>query len=157
MVLPSEAQAFHVDGFWSGMSTQQFVFVAHAHGLIARPGAGGYWYLGAAYPPRLLSKVGFCGNRLVSYTREILSDVDYANILAEIFSAYGPPKKMHFSGDVEPNAAAGSFRAMGYTLWAKGPDRIMMTSYFDWRLYRGQLFRQQPASVRFETLNPCNA
>ncbi|HUO53114.1 MAG TPA: hypothetical protein VMU18_00120 [Rhodoblastus sp.] len=157
MVLPSEGQAFYVDGFWSGMSPQQLVFAASAQGLMAQPGADGYLYLGTAYPPRLLSQVAFCGNMLVSYTRNILSDTDYANVLAGIFSAYGSPSGMRFSGDIEPGAASGAFRAIGFTLWAKGADRITMTSYFDWRFYQGELFRQQPASVRFETLNPCNA
>ncbi len=78
-------------------------------------------------------------------------------ILAGIFSAYGPPAKMQFGGDVEPGIASGAFRAMGYTLWAKGTDRVWMMSYFDWRLQQGNLYRQQPASVRFDILNPCNA
>jgi hypothetical protein len=154
--LPRAAHAFYVDGFWSGMSTEQFVLVASAQGVTAQPGEAGYFYLAAASPPLLLSRVGFCGNILVSYSRNIQSDADYARVLASIFSLYGPPTKMQFSGDIEPGVAAGAFRATGFTLWTKGADRVSMESYFDWRLHHGQLFRQQPASVRFETLNPCN-
>lgn len=138
------------------MSAQQVIVVAAAQGLMAQPGQNGYVYLGAANPPRLLSTLGFCGNVLVSYTRNILSDADYARTLASIFAAYGPPRKMQFSGDVEPGIAAGALRAAGLTLWVQGADRVWMNSYFDWRLDQGQLLRQQPASVRFQTLNPCN-
>ncbi len=138
------------------MSSQQFAFVASAQGLMAQPGEPGYFYLSAANPPRLLSRVGFCGDLLVSYSRNIQSDSDYARVLAGIFSVFGLPRKMQFSGDVEPGIAAGAFRATGSTLWAKDADAVWMDSNFDWRLYQGQLFRQQPASVKFETLNPCN-
>ncbi len=138
------------------MTTEQFVLVASAQGLTAQPGEAGYFYLGAGFPPLLLSRVGFCGNILVSYSRNIQSDADYAGVLASIFSHYGPPSKMHFSGDVEPGIAAGAFRAMASAQWEQGADRVSMDSAFDWRLHQGQLFRQQPASVRFETLNPCN-
>ncbi len=157
LVPPGEARAFYFDGFWSGMSAEQAVSVASARGLMAQAGVDGYLYLGAVNPPRVLSKIGFCGNILVSYTRNILSDMDYARVLAGIFGAYGPPAKMQFGGDVEPGIASGAFRAMGYTLWAKGTDRVWMMSYFDWRLQQGNLYRQQPASVRFDILNPCNA
>ncbi|MCI4680556.1 hypothetical protein K9U33_18195 [Rhodoblastus acidophilus] len=138
------------------MSMQQFVFAASAQGLMAQPGEPGYFYLGSAFPPLILSRVGFCGDILVSYSRNIQSDVDYARVLAGIFSVYGAPGKMQFSGDIEPGIAAGAFRATGNTLWARGADRVSMASAFDWRLYQGRLFRQQPASVTFETLNPCN-
>ena len=59
-LLSGPGQAFQVDGFWSGMSTQQLVAVAATYGLVARPGAGGYWFVGTAWPPRLLGKFGFC-------------------------------------------------------------------------------------------------
>lgn len=153
---PRDAQAFHVDGFWSGMSEEQFAFAAAARGLTAQPGEAGYFYLGASFPPLHLSRVGFCGNILVSYSRNIQSDADYAQILAEIFSAYGPPSKMQFSGDIEPGADAGAFRAASSAMWARGADRVRMESSFDWRLYRGELYRRQPASVSFEILNPCD-
>ena len=155
-LLSGPGQAFQVDGFWSGMSTQQLVAVAATYGLVARPGAGGYWFVGTALPPRLLGKFGFCGNYLVSYTRNIHSDADYANTLAAIFATYGPPRKMNFSGNVESGSADGAFRASGQTRWERGYDRVTMQSYFDWRLYRGELQREQPASVRFETRNPCS-
>ena len=155
-LLSGPGLAFQVDGFWTGMSTQQLVAVAAAYGLVARPGAGGYWFVGTSSPPRLLGKFGFCGNYLVSYTRNIHSDADYANTLAAIFATYGPPRKMNFSGDVATGAADGAFRASGETRWEWGPDRVRMESYFDWRLYRGELQREQPASVRYETRNPCS-
>ena len=154
-LLPGHAPAFQVDGFWTGMSTQQLVAVAATYGLVARLGAGGYWFVGTSSPPRLLGKFGFCGNYLVSYTRNIHSDADYANTLAAIFATYGPPRKMNFSGDVESGSANGAFRASGETRWQRGHDRVTMESYFDWRLYRGELQREQPASVRYETRNPC--
>ena len=154
-LLPGHAPAFQVDGFWTGMSTQQLVSVAANNGLVARPAADGYWFIGTSIPPRVLGKFGFCGNYLVSYTRNIHSDADYANTLAAIFATYGPPRKMNFSGDVESGSADGAFRASGETQWERGGDRVRMTSYFDWRLYRGELRREQPASVRFETRNPC--
>ena len=154
-VMSGPGQAFQVDGFWSGMSTQQMVAVAAAYGLVARPGAGGYWFVGTASPPRLLGKFGFCGNYVVSYTRNIHSDADYANTLEAIFATYGPPRQMNFSGDVEGGSVAGAFRASGQTRWQRGYDRVTMVSHFDWRLYRGELLREQPASVRFETRNPC--
>lgn len=154
-VLSGPGQAFQVDGFWTGMSTQQLVAIAVTHGLVARPGAGGYWFVGTASPPRLLGKFGFCGNYLVSYTRNIHSDADYANTLAAIFATYGPPRKINFSGDVESGSVDGAFRASGETRWSRGPDRVRMESHFDWRLYRGELRREQPASVTYETRNPC--
>ena len=73
-----------------------------------------------------------------------------------IYSARTARQKMQFSGDVEPGIAAGAFRATGSTLWEKGAERVSMESSFDWRLYRGQLYRQQPASVSFQIFNPCN-
>lgn len=156
LVLPGKAQAFYIDGFWSSMTVQQMAYAASAQGLMARPGEAGYWYLSTGNPPHQVSKVGFCRDRLVSYTREIQSDTDYANVLAGLFRVYGPPSNMHFSGDVEPGSTYGAFRAIGNTLWEKGADRVSMTSYFDWRLYQGELYRQQPANIRYETLNPCD-
>lgn len=138
------------------MSAEQFAFAAAARGLTAQPGEAGVFYLGASFPPLHLSRVGFCGNILVSYSRNIQSDDDYAHILADIFSAYGPPSKMQFSGDIEPGADAGAFRAASSAMWTRGADRVRMESAFDWRLYRGELFRRQPASVTFEILNPCD-
>ncbi|HYO28818.1 MAG TPA: hypothetical protein VER68_11105 [Azonexus sp.] len=155
-LLSGPGQAFQVDGFWSGMNTQQLVAMAATYGLVARPGAGGYWFVGTTSPARLLGKFGFCGNYLASYTRNIHSDADYANTLAAIFATYGPPRKMNFSGNVESGSADGAFRASGQTQWERGDDRVTMQSYFDWRLYRGELQREQPASVRFETRNPCS-
>ncbi len=100
-LLPGSAQAFIVDGFWSGMSPRQLVATAAAHGLVARPGAAGQWFIGTTISsplqPRLLGEFSFCGNYLVSYTRNIHSDADYANTLAAIFATYGPPRKMNFS------------------------------------------------------------
>lgn len=155
-LLSGHAPAFQIDGFWSGMSTQQLVYVAANSGLVARPGADGYWYVGTSIPPRVLARFDFCGNYLVSYTRNIHSDADYASSLAAIFANYGPPRKMSFSGDVEGSSADGAFRASGETLWVRGADRVRMESYFDWRLYHGQLQREQPASVRYETRSPCS-
>ena len=154
-LLSGPGLAFQVDGFWSGMNTQQLVAVAAMYGLVARPGTDGYWFVGTVSPPRVLGKFGFCGNYLVSYTRNIHSDADYANTLAAIFATYGAPRRMNFSGDVVSGSANGAFRASGETRWARGYDRVKMRSYFDWRLYGGELQREQPASVRFETRNPC--
>jgi len=160
-LLPGTALAFQVDGFWSGMSPQQLVARAASYGLMAQPGTAGQWFVGMAlpppYPPRLLGEFNFCGNYLVSYSRNIHSDADYARTLATIFATYGPPRKMNFSGDVDTGAAAGAFRASGETEWRRGDDRVKMQSNFDWRLYRGELQREQPASVRFETRNPCSS
>ena len=135
---------------------QQFVLAASAQGLMAQPDEAGFFFLVAGSPPLPLARVGFCQDILVSYSRNIQSDSDYARVLAHIFSAYGPPSRMQFSGDVEPGIAAGAFRATGSTLWEKGAERVSMESSFDWRLYRGQLYRQQPASVSFQIFNPCN-
>jgi hypothetical protein len=154
-LLTGHARAFQADGFWAGMSTQQLVAVAATYGLVVRPGADGYWFVGTPVPPRVLGKFGFCGNYLVSYTRNIHSDADYANTLSTIFATYGPPRKMNFSGNVESGSADGAFRASGETQWERGGDRVRMTSYFDWRLYRGELWREQPARVRYETRSPC--
>ena len=154
-LLVGHVRAFQVDGFWAGMSTQQLVAVAAMYGLVARPGTEGYWFVGTSIPPRVLGKFGFCGNYLVSYTRNIHSDADYANTLSTIFATYGPPRRMNFSGNVESGSADGAFRASGETQWSRGPDRVRMESHFDWRLYRGELRREQPASVRYETRNPC--
>jgi hypothetical protein len=160
-LLPGSAQAFIVDGFWSGMSPRQLVATAAAHGLVAQPGAAGQWFIGttisSSLQPRLLGEFGFCGNYLVSYTRNIHSDADYANTLSAIFATYGPPRKMNFSGNMDTGSAAGAFRASGVTEWRQGGDRVLMESDFDWRLYRGELRREQPASVRYETLNPCSS
>jgi hypothetical protein len=151
------ALAFQVDGFWTGMSTQQLVAVAATYGLVASPGADGYWFVGTSTPQRVLGKFGFCGNYLVSYTRNIHSDADYASTLAAIFATYGPPRKMSFSGDVATGSVTdGAFRASGETQWVRGDDRVRMKSYFDWRFYRGDLQREQPASVRYETRSPCS-
>lgn len=129
---------------------------ASAQGLMMQPDEAGYFFLVAGPPPLLLARVGFCENILVSYSRNIQSDSDYARVLANIFSSYGPPSRMQFSGDVEPGVDAGAFRATGSTVWVNGPDRVSMDSAFDWRLDRGHLFRQQPASVTFQAFNPCN-
>lgn len=154
-LLAAPVQAFQVDGFWTGMSSQQLLTTAAAYGLVAQPGKAGRWLVSAMYPPRVTAEVGFCQNHLVSYRRNIMSDEDYANILSGIFAAYGPPRKMSFSGDVATGTAEGAFRASGETLWAQGTDRVRMDSFFDWRLNRGDLRRQQPASVFFETRSPC--
>lgn len=155
VLLAGRAQAFQVEGFWTGMSHGQLAATAAAHGLVATPGGDGQWFVGTTFPPRVLGKFGFCGNYLVAYTRNIHSDADYANTLAAIFATYGPPRKMNFSGDMDTGAAAGAFRASGETEWRRGADRVRMESHFDWRLYRGALQREQPASVTYETRNPC--
>lgn len=113
------------------------------------------WYLVAAYSPGPLGAAAFCGDALATYTRAVQSDADYAAMLAQIFAAYGPPVRMQFGGDVVPSLAAGAFRATAITMWARGADRVVMNSYFDWRLLQGTLLRQQPASVTFQTFNPC--
>jgi len=150
-------QAFLVDGFWSGMSPRQLVATAAAYGLVARPGTEGRWLIATRFPPSVIAEAGFCRNVLVSYSRNILSDADYANTLAAIFATYGPPRKMSFSGDVATGTAEGAFRASGETLWRQGLDRVRMDSFFDWRLSQGDLRREQPASVRFETRSPCGS
>lgn len=156
-MIPGPGLAFQVDGFWTGMGRQQLLTVAAAYGLVVQPGADGEWFVGTSLPARVLGKFGFCGNSLVSYTRNIHSDADYANTLAAIFATYGPPYQMNFSGDVGAGTAAGgAFRASGETQWERGPDLVRMESYFDWRLYRGELQREQPASVRYETRSPCS-
>jgi hypothetical protein len=154
-LLTAPVQAFQVDGFWTGMSPQQLFTTAAAYGLVAQPGKAGRWFISTMYPPRAIAEVGFCRNYLVSYRRNVLSDADYANTLAGIFATYGPPRKMSFSGDVATGTAEGAFRASGETLWAQGLDRVRMASFFDWRLNQGDLRRQQPASVLFETRSPC--
>jgi hypothetical protein len=150
------AMAFQADGFWSGMSARQLSATAAAYGLVAHPGAAGQWFVGSAVPPRVLGVFGFCGNRLASYTRNIQSDADYARTLATIFATYGPPRGMSFSGKVSRGNAGGTFVWAGQTVWWRGADRVRMRSFFDWRLYRGELRRMQPASVSYETLNPCS-
>jgi hypothetical protein len=159
--VPGVGWAFHVDGFWTGMSPLQLVATASAYGLVAHPGKDGQWFVGTAatpqLPARLLGEFGFCGSYLVSYTRNIQSDADYASTLAAIFATYGPPRKMNFSGDVATGTTAGAFRASGETEWSWGGDRVRMESYFDWRLHQGGLQREQPASVRYETRSPCSS
>jgi len=130
---------------------------AAAYGLVAQPGKAGRWFIGKAFSPSLMAEVGFCRNHLVSYRRNIQSDEDYANTLAGIFATYGPPRTMSFSGDVATGTAEGAFRASGETLWVLGLDRVRMESFFDWRLNQGDLRRQQPASVLFETRSPCGS
>jgi hypothetical protein len=154
-LLAGSVQAFQADGFWTGMSPQQLLATATAYGLVAQPGKAGRWLISTKYPLMVIAEAGFCQNHLVSYRRNIQSDEDYANTLSGIFAIYGPPRKMSFSGDVATGTSEGAFRASGETLWAQGPDRVRMESFFDWRMNQGDLRRQQPASVLFETRNPC--
>jgi hypothetical protein len=148
--------AFRADGFWSGMSPKQLAVTVSAYGLVARPAGGGQWFVGSLFPPRVLGVFGFCGNALASYTRNIQSDADYASTLAAIFATYGAPRSMSFSGNVATGNGGGAFVSAGETEWRAGADRVRMRSFFDWRLYRGELQRMQPASVTYETLNPCS-
>jgi hypothetical protein len=147
--------AFQADGFWSGMSPQELAARASAYGLVARPAGGRQWLVGSLVPSRVLGVFGFCGNGLASYTRNIQSDTDYASTLAAIFATYGPPRSMTFSGNVAAGNAGGAFVSAGETVWWAGADRVRMRSFFDWRLYRGELQRMQPASVMYETRSPC--
>lgn len=156
-LLSAPVQAFHADGFRTGMTQRQLVATAAQYGLVARPGGGGKWFVGTLFPPRVLGVFGFCGNRLVSYSRNIHSDLDYAKTLAAIFVTYGAPRNMSFVGNVTTAGVGGAFVSAGETLWNRGSDSVKMRSFFDWRLYRGELQRMQPASVMYETRNPCGS
>jgi hypothetical protein len=154
--LTAPARAFQADGFWTGMTTPQFLAIVGAYGLVARPGQAGQWLVGTRWPPAVVAEVGFCGDYLVAYRRAIRSDADYAGTLAAIFATYGPPRKMNFDGDVATDTTAGAFRAAGETLWGNGSDRVRMHSSFDWRVQQGRLRREQPATVQFESRSPCS-
>jgi hypothetical protein len=155
ILLPMHALAFNADGFWSGMAKAEFVARAAQLGLRAVPGPGGRWAVARPNTPRALATFGFCGNRLVSYSRTISSDPDYASTLMQLFLTYGPPRHMSFTGDVSMDDGGGAFRSFGVTLWYLGNDRVRLTSLFDWRMNRGDFRRRQPARITYEMRNPC--
>ena len=155
VLLPVSGHAFFVDGIWSGMTRQQLAAAATAVGLTIWPTTSGRWFIGTPWQARALGELDFCGDYLVSYSRDIHSDADYASTLASVFATYGPPRNMSVSGDVAAGATAGAMRASGDTVWTRGPDRVKMKSSFDWRMHQGELRREQPARIKFETLNPC--
>lgn len=155
-VLSVPAQAFNADGIWSGMSRDQVALTAASLGLrvgmqgekmvVAIPGA-----------PWLDATLGFCGNVLTSYSRNLSSDTDYATALARIFALYGPPKLMSFRGDVatDINSARGAMQSYVVTEWLRGNDRVQLKSFFDWRIQQGNLGRFQPATILYEIRSPC--
>jgi hypothetical protein len=152
---PAAVRAFNADGFWSGMTTAQFAARAAQVGMEARPGLDGKWTLGRTYPPLFWGKFGFCGNTLVSYSRDIHSDADYASTLMQVFAAFGLPADMTFTGGVSTNPGGGAFRSFAFTVWYLGADRVRLKSFFDWRFQSGDFRRVQPASITYETRNPC--
>lgn len=152
--------AFNADGFWSGMTREQFTAHAARLGLqvVNRPDGKAI----AARPnsPRWLSATaGFCGNLLNAYSRSIWSDPDYAATLTQLFRYYGPPREMSFRGDVSTDidSGAGTMQSYVITNWYRGDDRVRLKSYFDWRFQQGNLGRFQPATILYETLGPCSA
>lgn len=154
------AVAFDADGFWSGMTREQFATNAALLGLrvVNRPDGK----LAAARPnapPRLGATAGFCGNLLHTYSRSIESDPDYGATLAKLFREYGPPTQMSFRGDISTDIDSGGGTMQSYvvTYWYRGDDRVRLKSYFDWRYQQGNLGRFQPATIMFETHSPCSA
>lgn len=152
---PLQARAFSADGFWSGMTKAQFAVRAAQMGLEVRPGTRGTWTLARSYPPAVWGEFRFCGNALVSYRRDIRSDADYASTLMQVFAIFGMPADMTFTGGVSTNPGGGAFRSFVLTYWYLGTDRVRMRSFFDWRFQNGDFGRMQPASIRYETRNPC--
>ena len=154
--VPAESMAFEADGFWSGMSRAAVALRAAQFGLQTRQAPGGKWVAWRAYPAPVRETFGFCGNALVSYGRNIVSDPDYAATLMHLFSTYGPPQDMSFTGDVSADPGGGAFRSFGVTVWYRGRDRVKLTSYFDWHYQAGDLRRMQPAHLLYETRSPCS-
>jgi hypothetical protein len=159
---PSPALAFNVDGLWSGMSRSQVAVSVARLGLHASNGADGDIRLSTPVTPGssgLDANLGFCGDVLVLYRRNISSDSDYATTLSRIFSVYGPPITMSFRGDISTDLDSGSGVMQSYviTRWQRGNDRVELKSYFDWRIQQGNLGRFQPATLLYEMRNPCAA
>jgi hypothetical protein len=153
------AMAFQADGFWSGMSREQLAATTLRLGIETREGPQGRFMATNAAAPWSGATFAFCGNALVAYSRNISSDQDYAATLAHLFGDYGPPREMNFAGDVstDMDTGAGTMQSRALTKWYGGNDRIRLKSYFDWRFYRGNLGRFQPATILYEVRNPCLA
>jgi hypothetical protein len=154
------AVAFNADGFWSGMTREQFATNAAVLGLrvVNRPD-GKVMAARPNAPLWLGVTVGFCEDLLHTYSRSIVSDPDYAATLAKLFREYGPPKQMSFRGDVSTDIDTGGGTLQSYVVgyWYRGDDRVRLKSHFDWRYQQGSLGRLQPAAITFETRSPCSA
>ncbi|MCK7492224.1 MAG: hypothetical protein MZW92_11930 [Comamonadaceae bacterium] len=121
----------------------------------ARPGPDGKWTLAKPIRPWSGgSSVSRQRARVVQLAR-IHSDADYASTLMQIFATYGLPADMTFTGGVSTDPGGGAFRSFAFTVWILGSDRIRLKSFFDWRFQSGDFQRVQPASITFETRNPC--
>ncbi len=128
-------------------------------GLHAKNSADGKLLLLNPAAAELEITLGFCGNLLTSYRRNIFSDTDYAATLARLFSEYGPPRAVSFQGEIATDQESGSGLMQSYvvTQWQRGDDRVELRSYFDWRIQQGKLGRFQPATLFYERRNPCAA
>jgi len=153
------ASAFNADGIVSGITRQQWALSAVRLGLPFSNAGDGQVMILLPATPWMEATLGFCGNVLTTYRRNIASDVDYANTLARVFSVYGPPKGMSFRGDVATDLASGSGAMQSYVVtdWIMGDERVRLKSTFDWRVYQGKLGRFQPANILYETRSPCSA
>lgn len=156
-IASSSASAFNAEGIVSGMAREPLVASAARLGLHSKNRADGTLLLSNPAAPGLEITLGFCGNVLTSYRRNLFSDTDYAAALARLFSEYGPPRAVSFRGDIVTNRDSGSGVMQSYvvTQWQHGDDRVALRSYFDWRIQQGNLGRFQPATLFYERRNPC--
>ena len=152
------AGAFNADGIVSGITRQQLALTVARLGIPFSNVGDGQVNIMLPGTPWREATLGFCGNLLTTYRRNITSDVDYANTLARVFSVYGPPKVMSFRGDVATDLASGSGAMQSYVVtdWIMGDERVRLKSTFDWRINQGKLGRFQPASLLYETRSPCS-
>ena len=88
---------FDVNGFHSGMTTEQLVAVAKSRGLEAAEmqRAPGEWSIGKLSRYEVDGSFAFCGAEgLVSYTHNIDFDVDYIPQLESLIQKLGPPRRV---------------------------------------------------------------
>jgi len=164
----ASAMAFDVDGFRSGMSYQALASVVQEQGwslypLAAIPGVYGEYRLGADGKPtgdvNHLGPASFalCQGRLVSYSRGIGPDSEYADTLRGLLANYG--SNPHLSVIQQKWAGqGGGYITVVTTRWDRNGDRVELTLDPEGRAPDGSLKNASGAGLSYVHVDPaCHA
>jgi len=152
LFVAAPAGAFNVDGVRSGMTTEELVNHGARLGLEVKSGDGLNYLMGKLSQYQIEGSFVVCNGRVVSYSKSVDFDADYANLAMDMIRRYGQPRVAATRMPLVQSTATIPQVAM---TWLENEDRIELSFSPEVRDGKGALKMNRGAQLRYSVSNTC--
>lgn len=149
--MTSNALAFNVDGFFTGMTLNQLKAEAHDRGLDVWQGPYQNWELGKRAQAEIDGGFVFCRGGLVIYMHSVSFDEDYVPLLRSLIAANGQPRRV----ETKASFTEGVYMHEVVMAWYRKSDRIELSFTPEVRDGNGKVRFRRSADIDYATKNAC--